>query len=346
MTDNEMRRFFNKVHTLTRGNDSIQERWYREEPDVYMSKVRRKQLKKMGFLPSSDIVFDFDRYGYENYVNFRDYRKLHPINGIFSKLIDNKSFIPILFRSKPNYLPEFFGTIEKGKLSNCNLGNFSTIDGGLKSGIEKHGALFLKQRGEAGGRGALVLNEHNLRDGLNRITESGLTYYFSNYLRNEKFLENIYAPTLNTVRALFYKNVKGEIDIIKMFMRFGTKQSHPVDNGSAGGMVFTVNKGTGKIGHGRIYSDKNVYDSHIDSGKKISGTIIPGWKRKIHSINEILTDLNFLRWGGLDIAFTDTGIKILEVNSLPGLRISQIDEPLLLKKEVKEFFLCIGYGSQ
>lgn len=340
-----MKRLIKVAHRKLFGNDSFRENWYNDEPWVGISKKRKRELKKMGFLPSSDILFDFNRYGYENYINFRDYRKLHPINGVFSKLIDDKSFLPVLFRDKPRYLPDFYGTIDKGKYIHGTVNNSISAGDSIQYGVEKYGKIVLKPKGGSGGKGFIILDKKNILDNIHNVLATGKSYFFSNYMYNESIFNDIFPGSLNTMRVLFFKSKSGEMEIVKLMMKIGTNQSYPVDNAGAGGMVFSVEQQTGEMGPGRIYANRDVYESHIDNGTKITGIIIPGWERKLRSIYDILRSINFLKWGGIDIGFTDAGPKITEINSLPSLRISQIDAPLFVRKEIKDLFFSIGYGA-
>jgi hypothetical protein len=88
-------------------DNSFADKWYDQfGPDERINKTRAQELKKKGFFAGTDLWYDFDKYGYDLYANDRDFFYMHPINGWFTKLIDDKRFIPILFRGLHRYIPD------------------------------------------------------------------------------------------------------------------------------------------------------------------------------------------------------------------------------------------------
>lgn len=55
--------------------------------------------------------------------------------------------------------------------------------------------------------------------------------------------------------------------------------------------------------------------------------------------------LHLFEFGALDIAVTNSGLRLLEVNSLPGRYLMQFNKPAFFNLEFKEFCYSKGYGE-
>ncbi|MBN2775599.1 MAG: hypothetical protein JXR31_15200, partial [Prolixibacteraceae bacterium] len=62
--------------------------------------VKLWALRK-GFLLESIELCQINKTNYKNYLSDRYYRKLHPINGELTKIIDNKFYLPFLLKDFP-----------------------------------------------------------------------------------------------------------------------------------------------------------------------------------------------------------------------------------------------------
>lgn len=214
---------------------SPKNQWYNKDQPVPISKENRQILIKEGFLPSDYLILDFEKYGFEAFLNQRDYLKLHPINGALSQLIDNKGFLPILLKDHPELLPEFFLFISAGKVKfrrgySSQNKDTKTV---LKEGIELYKKLIIKPTTDGGGRNILVIDSSNFEEGLSKIQKGD--HVVNNFLANEEFLSAIYPNSLNTCRIVFFKTKNGKNRILMIAQRFGNYQSNFVDNVSSGG---------------------------------------------------------------------------------------------------------------
>jgi len=131
-----------------------------------------------------------------------------------------------------------------------------------------------------------------------------------------------------------------------MAHRFGTKETNGVDNNGQGGIACPLDLKTGRLSRGFIRKSKtNVgrYTNHLDTNHLLDGFIIPDWTEKLKLIRKVVDSLYFLDIAGIDFAATSTGLKVLEINSLPAPRLSQASGPLLIDKEFREFIARKGY---
>jgi hypothetical protein len=330
------------VSALLRDND----RWYELEPGISAAPARRRELKKWGFLASSDLIFDFAQHGYGGYANFRDYRKLHPINGSFSRLIDNKAFLPVILPDEREWFPEFTAAVENGRLVYSLNPGFPNLDDALAYGVARFGELVARPGSSSGGKGIFLVDRASFREGFDRIRRNRGTLVLTNRLAPEAYSKEIFPGSLNTIRVLFVKGQGGEMKVVKTLHRFGTHESAPLDNCSQGGMLFPIELETGCLGEGIIYGSQTAngrYLHHVDTLQPVRGRTIPGWQAKLARVQKLVERLSFLCYGGMDIAPTEAGLKLLEINSLPSLRLCQFDSPLLLCEEVRHLFAERGY---
>lgn len=325
---------------------SSERKWYLKDREASVSKERKKDLIKNGFFPSSDLILDFQKFGFDSYLNDRDYAKLYPINHpSISVLIDSKSYLPVLLADKKEWLPDFFTFYSQGSIVFQKGMPYQLNDSGLflKSALEKFGSLMVKPISQGGGRGIFLLTQDNFEEATLNLNKQD--YVINNVLKNNSFLTDFFPGTLNTMRVTFYKNRSGKNVILVIAQRFGTSFSKSVDNVSRGGMACSVDPESGVMSKAYTYSGvPGWYSKHIDSGKQIAGIKFPDWENTHVKIQEIVNHFYFLEYAGIDIAFTDKGIKIIEINSQPEGRFTQVGGPILLNSGFNEFLKKKGYN--
>jgi hypothetical protein len=302
-----------------------------------------------GFMALDYLVYDLERYELDQYMNDRDFVLLHPINGWMSKLIDDKRFIPLLYKSTPQFLPAVSISIENRRVRyilerGVNQDSTKSLDSILSDYLSKYGRLFLKPAGLSGGQGTFSADFNKLPQLLEAL-DSKHAYLINEELTNAPYCEQIYSGGINTIRAYFFKPVGGNIKLFRVFHRFGTRRSQQVDNISAGGMACEIDLQTGRLsGAYSIFTDLENTTHHPDSGIRLEGFQLPDWTEKVDHIKNMISTVSFLDWGALDIAVTPDGLKLLEINSLPSSRFLQMNRPAFLDEEFKEFCLSKGYG--
>lgn len=332
-----------------RGNRSSPDYWYElKGHDDRVEPARAKELKEKGFFAAADLWYDFDKYGFDLYANDRDFFYMHPINGWFSKLVDDKRFIPVLFRNTPHYIPELSIGIEKREVryiieSGRIINSSDTLKDVAEYYLGRFKKLFVKPAGLSGGRGAFSVNSKTLLSSIKNIHKDH-AYIISNYLENEKYAENINPQNLNTLRAYFYRNKKSGLKFLTILHRFGTLQSGVIDNVGSGGMACEVDILTGKLSKAFAPMQEKIWhDYHVDTNHILTDYVIPGWDEKHRQLQEILDNLFFLDFGALDVAPTPQGLKILEINTQPSRRLIQCYKPAFLNEDFKEFCISKGY---
>ncbi len=328
--------------------DVLWEHWYSlRGSHENVSEARSLELKEMGFFANSDLLYDLNRHSLADYVSDRKMCDIHPINGWLSKLIDDKRFIPILFRNKPHLIPELNIGIEDGEAKYImEDGEFIAPSRSLSQVFadytSKYGNLFVKPAGLSGGRGAFIMRPGEESSSMGLIDPKH-AYLANNLLKNESYANRINPNGINTIRPYFFRGKNG-VKIFRMIQRFGTSRSGFVDNVCSGGVACSIDYATGRFVSANIPLNINVkVDRHPESGVVLKDFVIPEWEEKRNQLEEIVENLSFLDFAACDVAVTDSGMRLLEVNSLPNRQLMQLDEPALLDPEFCEFLISKGY---
>lgn len=328
---------------------SPRHQWHNEDSPIPIAKAFKEKLFRAGFKPTASLVYDFKKFGAEAFVNDRDYRVLHPINRGASQLIDNKAFLPLLFQSSPELLPDFFAHLGQGKLKFQRGSTSESRDPAvfLKEALARFGKLIIKPTSEGGGSNILFLDEGNFEKGIQKIQKG--EFVINEFLENVEFIAKIYPDSLNTFRVVFFKNQNGVNQILMMAHRFGNLMSKGVDNVSSGGLACSIDLETGTFSKAYSYVSneyKGWFASHMETNEPIEGVSIPNWNETFEKIKNLVRRLDWLDYAGLDLAFTTKGLKLIEINSLPHPRLMQVGGPALQNPEFKEFLISKGYNPK
>lgn len=142
---------------------------------------------------------------------------------------------------------------------------------------------------------------------------------FEEQIKQDKILAQFNPDTVNTIRILTYKD-----KIASATVRFGGKGDF-IDNLSKGGVAVSCDIETGELGeYGMRIYDINKYYEHPDSKIKFKGVRISQWEEIKNIITKSLNLLPYYKSVGFDIATTDEGPVIIEINTGAGIGLSQI----------------------
>ncbi|MDD6311578.1 MAG: sugar-transfer associated ATP-grasp domain-containing protein [Firmicutes bacterium] len=172
-------------------------------------------------------------------------------------------------------------------------------------------------------------------------------YLITEYINNHPDFKKIYSGSVNTLRIMVFKKDGKTPQIGNTYMRFGSKATGAVDNMSAGGMFVEVDEVTGKYGDAKIITNQAIKPCpcHPDSGVLIEG-VIPNWDYVKDVVIKMAKVVRQIEWFGFDIAITEEGIKIPEINRSPeypkieNLNQETIDYLLMKLDEKKKL---VGY---
>ena len=146
--------------------------------------------------------------------------------------------------------------------------------------------------------------------------------------------------SVNTIRFMTTLYPNGDAKIIAAFIKIGRNGAY-IDNAGIGGNVdANIDVRTGKINNVIIFSgyrDVKKSDIHPDTGKQIEGVIIDNWEDIKDKVISYQKALPFVKAAGWDVAITDEGPIIIEVNDSWD-RTGQLFIQRGWRREIRECF--------
>lgn len=297
---------------------------------------------KHGFYTSTVSVCGINKDNYKDFLNDKDYLTGHPWNGAFTGIIDNKLYLPFLFKDYPQYIPQHFFYKDKSgflKLTGKNRNKRYTIEDFFEL-LHKEGKLCLKHTHSSVGKGFMLVqycttaqtckysinNEEYSKKEIREIIDNLNEYIITEYVNQHEYARNICETSVNSIRMLCaWDYDKKTFFLARCFHRFGCN-GNVVDNvGSGNGLLCFVDPETGVLlSYGAINAnkqgDKTVENIiHPDKNIPLTGMQIPKFAEVKNKVIEIANTMSYLRWVGFDVVITDDGFKILETNSLSSL---------------------------
>lgn len=125
------------------------------------------------------------------------------------------------------------------------------------------------------------------------------------------------ASSVNTVRFMTLLSTSGQAEIISAFVKIG-KQGSCVDNAGDGGNIdAAINVATGEICFALQFDGwrktKPIFH-HPENGAQLNGVVIENWESIKNKLIRFQQAMPFLRAIGWDIAITDQGPVVVEMN--------------------------------
>ncbi len=313
---------------------------------------------KNGFLAESIYVYNLEDYDITDYLSDSDYYKVWPLNGWTRLWINDKLTLKYMLANTEfaNVMPEYY-------YYSTNEGLRALIDNPEKNNTFEGFCELLKAKKafaskpcngtgaegfyklECDGDNYLINNRICTKEKLYHFILTHPNYVFTEYIYPEKSMAEINSQ-IHTLRLVTLNKDGVNPKIIGGYLRFGMDDTgsvnyiHVNDEGENSFNIFTeINVDTGKFGNAlAIYSNRcESIDFHPNSNKALKG-IIPCWNEVVEKVNSICKRFFGIEWMGFDIGITDKGIKIMEINSHPGIKYMQVFKPMLLDDFVRDYF--------
>jgi len=138
-------------------------------------------------------------------------------------------------------------------------------------------------------------------------------------------LSRLSPDSINTIRIVSLSSNKKSVadngdnlDIAYAALRIGRNNS-VVDNFHSGGMVAAIDMETGKLVTDAADMKGNVFAKHPDTGTQIKGFEIPYFNEAIDMVKEAIRKNKIEGYLGWDVAISETGPVLIEVNARPGV---------------------------
>lgn len=288
-----------------------------------------------GFLSYRLEQYGIDESNVNQYISDFEYKWLRHINGSYRAIFEDKITVKYIVNKFKECFPDYYFHIKSSNDGNVMIPMMDCPDG-LGEGID---AIFelVKRKGVL----ALKPDEGSHGDGFYKLSYIGGQYYLNfdrtdknqvsdillnpnnqylvtEYIDNHPQFKEIYEGAVNTIRMIVFKKDGVNAHIGNAYMRFGSKKTGAVDNMGAGGMFVQVDIETGNYGNAKIITNNAILDcpNHPDTGVLMEGTI-PHWDSIKETILNIANSIPQLEYFGFDVAVTENGIKLPEINRFP-----------------------------
>jgi glutathione synthase/RimK-type ligase-like ATP-grasp enzyme len=204
------------------------------------------------------------------------------------------------------------------------------IDGGGGHGIvlltKENGTLYVRKKGSR-----LPLKSWQLK----------YPSVVQEYIRQHEKLSQ-FSRSTNTVRIVTLLQKSGEVLIVGALIRFGVGDAF-LDNTSQGGVSVGINVEDGSLKEIGQDSDCRQYRVHPTSLIEFKAFVIPKWSEVVALAKEVQTKLSYCKLLGQDIAVTDKGPMLIEINeAYDNVGLERAYGPILKNKKVWSAFKSYG----
>lgn len=315
----------------------MQKMWMRSVWDDFLHTKAQTISEKIwawrrGFLSYRIPQYGLSEANYREILSDYQYHWLNRINNDYQVWVNDKITTRYVLEPCKQYLAKYYYEIIKRngkpwiKALQDLPENLDSSFEGIFSLLEREGLLALKPSAGAHGDGFYRLEydgENFLVNGRkqtksqikNTIENLESFYVVTEYLFNHSDLRDIYPHALNTIRVAVVNQSATSPRIMQAYMRIGSSSSGYTDNVGYGGICAHV-----RIEDGYCYGAETLKDHcyvpspvHPDTGAKIERRI-PHWDMVRAGVLELCSFMPQLEYLGFDIAVTDEGFKVLEIN--------------------------------
>ena len=149
------------------------------------------------------------------------------------------------------------------------------------------------------------------------MKESANGWLLEEYIVQHPVLAAFNPSSLNTIRMFLYQRSSGEIVALRSFFRAG-KSGALIDKTADGGASVLIDQETGTLLNGFNWSiEMQPLPQHPSSKLPFAGVQIPFWKEAEATAKRALEIFPETRFSGTDIAITENGPVIIEMNVQP-----------------------------
>ena len=231
------------------GSAMLVSNYYNDYKNHEAGLLATMRIHSRGFNVSDWKCMSLTKDNYKSYLTTAQYYSMHPINGSFSKWIDDKLTLKYLLAGThlDKYMPEYYMQIdEEGKLlplPNLKEKDIIDVTSVVDLLIDKKELAFKLIAGSIG-EGFYKVEYVDNCIYVNGIVKTELefiafveglrNYIIIEYLHPHKMFEKFSPRTTNTIRYLAGRYDDGTMRMLKSYVRFGTEQSGFVENFNRG----------------------------------------------------------------------------------------------------------------
>lgn len=318
-----------------------------------VSRSMKRWMHEHGFYSYRIWQYGITQENYKDFVlSDYDYYWLNRINNDYQKWVNDKTTYRMIMEPLKDYVPKYYLSIFKVKGESVITRQYDLPENvsedfeGVKQLLRDKKKLAFKPSAGTHGDGFYCLEYHDdsfwangeakteeeLRD---LIFGQKSFYLLTEYICMHDDLKKIYDKSVNTVRVIVVNSHGYDPQIMQQYIRIGSLRTGYTDNVGYGGICAMIDNETGEIYKPESIKDHYFYDCpvHPDTGTPIAGKL-PNWDMMREGIYEISRYLGELEYLGYDVAITNEGMEIIEINIHPDLhKVADISD------DFKKFFV-------
>lgn len=302
---------------------------------------------KRGYLSFRIWQYGLNDDNYMNFLSDYDYHWLNRINNGYQIWVNDKTTFRFTLDPFSEYIPKYYYSVFKRngetavkKMWDCPEGYEADFEEFCRL-LENEGKLVFKSSAGTHGDGFYLLGYTDGEITINEKTSSKeelrevLTtqksfYVVTEYVHMHPELKKIYPHSVNTIRVMVVNRHGYDPKIKQTYMRIGSSTTGFTDNVAYGGVCAMVELDTG-----RIYAPETLKNHHYqacpvhpDTGVSIEG-YVPNWDIVCEKVLDMCRYLCELEYLGFDIAVTEEGFQVLEINIHQDLhKVHSFDQEL------------------
>lgn len=309
----------------------------------------KRWAHKRGFYSYRIYQYGLTEDNYRQFLSDYDYKRMRPLNNQYRKWFWDKLFTYYVLEAFPGYMPAYYARIIPQGKKRCVVpfSGWTTeqLQPDVISLLRQKGKLAVKPSIGSHGKGFHKLEycqqtqQYLIDDCVASVQQvQGLIdslqagSLICQYVDMHQDLKRIYEKVVCTIRIMAIQNHNGS-PVKHAYMRIGTSSTGRTDNLASGGIAVPVDVQTGGLGTPEILKNHRFSPcfTHPDTHAEISGEI-PHWQEIKAAIEKVCGYFFALEYLGFDVAVTQDGFKILEINTHQDLH-KYPDYP----QEVKEY---------
>lgn len=306
-------------------------RGLREDNALRCTTAREKHwAHKRGFYSYHIQQYHMTEENYHEFLSDYDYKRIRPLNSQYRKWFWDKLMSYYVLQDFPGGSPVYYARVIRAEGRRLLVPFAGWEQEGeswqlpvllrrvgrvaVKPAVGSHGKGFHKVE-YADGRYLLdgvPVSEQQVQELAEGLRPGSI---LSEYVQMHSDLKRIYDKVVCTIRVMTIRDGRGS-PVKHAYLRVGTASTGNTDNLASGGVVVHVDVDTGLLSQPEILRDHRFQPCpiHPDTGAEICGTI-PHWSMIRSALEDICRRLCVLEYLGFDIAVTQDGFRILEINT-------------------------------
>lgn len=334
----------------------MQKLWFSAVKDDFTFKGTTLRQKiwawKRGYLSYRIEQYGLTEENYKNFLSDYDYHWLNRINNVYQGWINDKTTYRYIMEPLKEFVPKYYFSVCKknGKavlvrMSDCPAEVETSYEGVFEILKQEEKLVFKPSAGTHGdgfycfeydGDNFLANGEVKTKEEIVALIEEQKSFYvITEYINMHPELKKIYPKSVNSIRVMVINREGYNPEIMQAYMRIGSSKTGYTDNVGYGGICAMIDLETGVLYNPESIKDHHFYpcEAHPDTGVEISGIHIPEWKKICDSIKEISILMPELEYLGFDVAVTDGGFQVMEINIHQDLHKAGLHT-----EEIKQFY--------